>query len=83
MVCPVCITAAIAANAPVIGAALGGAALGTRMVFARPRAAGAGAGAQAELACRRRRRRSEGVAPPPAKPPAVLFYSSFPERDDD
>jgi hypothetical protein len=75
-----CITAAVVANAPVIGAALGlggGVAVGTRMAFVKPRGAAAAARAPPTL-----RRRAEKVAPPPEKPPAIAFYSSFPERDD-
>lgn len=82
MVCPMCISAMFMANAPVIGAALGlggGVAVGSRMAFARPAAC---------QATRRQGRRfgddskAAAFVPPPSKPPAV-FYSSFPERDDE
>jgi hypothetical protein len=83
MVCPACISAAIVANAPAIGAALGGVAVGSRFAFPKPRLSmraaprpPAGSRAAAEQKTKPR------AAPPPDKPPSVVFYSSFPERDD-
>lgn len=83
MVCPACIAAAVVANAPMIGAALGigggAAAVGARLGFARPRLA-----APAPRECVRRGGRldEKQVAPPPSRETPAVYYTSFPDRDE-
>jgi len=85
MVCPACIAAAAVANAPMIAAALGigGAAIGSRLGFARPRLATP----TRDEGVRRRGRidgdgRNQRAAPPPPRNTPAVYYNSFPERDD-